>query len=228
MHADNAKIKVGDTLKVGDMDFEVVGLAAFVDYSALYESNTDTMFDALTFDVAMTTNEGFARIRANTVANYAFAYNNKPVDEYEEKDMSEHFLKSLITQTAVSDTEELEIKDYVPAYANQSMSFARNDIGKDKAMGGVLLYILTAVLAFIFAVTISTTLEQEASVIGTLRASGYTRGELLRYYMSAPLLIVIIASVIGNVLGYTVFKNTVADMYYSSYSLPAFETLWTP
>ena len=108
------------------------------------------------------------------------------------------------------------------------MSFARNDIGKDKAMGGVLLYILTAVLAFIFAVTISTTLEQEASVIGTLRASGYTRGELLRYYMSAPLLIVIIASVIGNVLGYTVFKNTVADMYYSSYSLPAFETLWTP
>ena len=228
MHADNAKIKVGDTLKVGDMDFEVVGLAAFVDYSALYESNTDTMFDALTFDVAMTTNEGFARIRANTVANYAFAYNNKPADEYEEKDMSEHFLKSLITQTAVSDTEELEIKDYVPAYANQSMSFARNDIGKDKAMGGVLLYILTAVLAFIFAVTISTTLEQEASVIGTLRASGYTRGELLRYYMSAPLLIVIIASVIGNVLGYTVFKNTVADMYYSSYSLPAFETLWTP
>ena len=228
MHADNAKIKVGDIIKAGNLDFEVVGLAAFVDYSALYESNTDTMFDALTFDVGMATNEGLARIRANTVANYAFTYNKKPADEYEEKEMSEHFLKSLITQTAVSDTEDLEIKDYVPAYVNQAMSFARNDIGKDKAMGGVLLYILTAVLAFIFAVTISTTLEQEASVIGTLRASGYTRGELLRYYMSAPLLIVVIASVIGNVLGYTVLKNTVADMYYSSYSLPGFETLWTP
>ncbi|MBP5578886.1 MAG: FtsX-like permease family protein [Ruminococcus sp.] len=228
MHADNAKINVGDTLTVGNTDFEVVGLAAFVDYSALYESNTDTMFDALTFDIGMTTNEGFERIRANTAANYAFTYNKKPADEYEEKEMSEHFLKSLITQTAVSDTDDLEIKDYVPAYANQAMSFARDDIGKDKAMGGVLLYILTAVLAFIFAVTISTTLEQEASVIGTLRASGYSRSELLRYYMSAPLLIVIISSVIGNVLGYTVFKNIVADMYYSSYSLPAFETIWTP
>ena len=228
MHADNANIKVGDRLSAGNAEFEVVGLAAFVDYSALYERNTDTMFDALTFDIGMTTDEGFERIRANTSANYAFTYNKKPADEFEEKEMSESFLKSLITQTAVSDTEDLEIKDFVPAYANQAMSFARNDIGKDKAMGGVLLYILTAVLAFIFAVTISTTLEQEASVIGTLRASGYTRGELLRYYMSAPLLIVIIASVIGNVLGYTLFKNIVTGMYYNTYSLPTYKTMWTP
>ena len=228
MHADNAGIKVGDRISVGNTDFEVAGLAAFEDYSALYESNTDTMFDAITFDVGMTTDEGFERIRANTCANYAFTYDRKPADEYEEKELSENFLKALITQTAVSDTEDMEIKDYVPAYANQALTFAEDDIGKDKAMGGVLLYILIAVLAFIFAVNISTALEQEASVIGTLRASGYTRGELLRYYMSAPLLIVIIAAVIGNVLGYTVFKKTVADMYYSSYSLPGFETVWTP
>ena len=228
MHADNADIKVGDTITVSDTDFEVTGLAAFVDYSALYESNTDTMFDALTFNVGMTTEEGFERIHAGLKANYAFTYDNKPADEYEEKEMSEHFLKALITQTAVSDTEELEIKDYVPAYANQALTFAENDMGKDMAMGGVLLYILTVVLAFIFAVTISAALEQESSVIGTLRASGYTRGELLRYYMSAPLLVVIIAAVIGNVLGYTLFKGIVVDMYYTTYSLPNYETLWTP
>lgn len=228
MHADNAKIKIGDTIFAGKTDFKVVGLAAFVDYSTLYESNTDTMFDALTFNVGMTTDEGFERIRANTCANYAFTYNSKPADEIEEKKLSENFLKALITQTAVSDTDDLKINDYVPAYANQALKFAENDIGHDKAIGGVLLYILTAVLAFIFAVTISTTLEQEASVIGTLRASGYTRGELLRYYMSAPLLIVIIAAVIGNILGYTVFKEIVAGMYYKSYSLPDFDTIWTP
>ncbi|SHM79438.1 ABC transporter permease [Ruminococcus flavefaciens] len=228
MHADNAKIKVGDRLSVGNAEFDVVGLAAFVDYSALYESNTDTMFDSMTFDIAMTTDAGFDRIRSNTRANYAYKYNKAPADEYEEKEMSDHFLKSLITQVAASDEEDLEIKDYVPAYANQAMSFAENDLGKDKAMGGVLLYILTAVLAFIFAVTISTTLEKEASVIGTLRASGYTKGELLRYYMSAPLIVVIIASIIGNVLGYTLFKDVIVDMYYNSYSLPTYKTIWTP
>lgn len=228
MHADNAKIKLGDKISAGNAEFEVVGLAAFVDYSALYESNTDTMFDSLTFDIAMTTDEGFERIRGNTRANYAYTYNKAPADEYEEKEMADHFLKALITQVAASDNEDLEIKDYVPAYANQAMTFAENDMGKDKAMGGVLLYILTAVLAFIFAVTISTTLEKESSVIGTLRASGYTKGELLRYYMSAPLMVVIIAAIIGNVLGYTLFKGVIVDMYYSSYSLPAYKTIWTP
>ena len=228
MHADNAEIKIGDTLCINSIEFEVVGLAAFVDYSTLYQNNTDTMFDALTFDIGMTTDKGFERINAKTAANYAFTYTTKPADEIEEKNMSESFLKSLITQTAVSDTEELEIEDFVPAYSNQAMTFAESDVGKDKVMGEVLLYILTAVLAFIFAVTISSTLEQESSVIGTLRASGYTRGELLRYYMSAPLLIVIFASIIGNILGYTIFKDVVASMYYRSYSLPGFDTLWTP
>ncbi len=227
MHADNAGIKTGDTIKVGSTSFTVSGLAAFSDYTTLYESNTDTMFDAISFDVAMTTDEGYRRISGNEHANYAFIYNNKPDGVNSEKVMSDNFLKALITQTAVSEN-KTEIKDYVPAYANHAITFAPDDMGSDKTMGGVLLYILTAVLAFIFAVTISSTLEKESSVIGTLRASGYTKGELLRYYMSAPLLVVIIASAVGNVLGYTAFKNVVVAMYRNSYSLPTYETLWTP
>jgi putative ABC transport system permease protein len=228
MHADNAKIKVGDTIKAGGADFEVVGLAYFADYSALYENNTDMMFDALTFNVGMTTDDGLERAGGDTEANYAFTYDRKPADEYEEKEMSENLLKALITQTAVSETEDLEIEDFVPAYANQALTFAENDMGKDKIMAEVLLYILTAVLAFIFAVNISATLENESSVIGTLRASGYSKGELLKYYMGAPLLIVLIAAGIGNILGYTVFKNIVVGMYYNTYSLPTYTTTWTP
>ncbi|MBQ8960018.1 MAG: FtsX-like permease family protein [Ruminococcus sp.] len=228
MHADNAGIKVGDTVYAGNADFQVVGLVSFVDYTTLYENNTDTMFDALTFNVSMVTDEGFGRIKANTRANYAYTYVNEPADEFAEKEMSDNFLKALITQVAVAEGGDLEIKDFVPAYLDHAISFAPDDMGSDKAMGGVLLYILIAVLAFIFAVTISTTLEQEASVIGTLRASGYTKGELLRYYMSAPLLVVIFAAIIGNILGYTVFKKVIVAMYYNSYSLPNYETLWTP
>ena len=228
MHADNAKIKVGDTLRAGNAEFTACGLAAFEDYSTLYESNTDTMFDALTFDVAMVTDEGFDRICSNTRANYAYTYDTAPADEFEEKELSDKFLKALITQVAVSENEDIEIEDFVPAYANQALNFAQNDLGSDKAMGGALLYILTAVLAFIFAVTISATLEKESTVIGTLRASGYTKGELLRYYMSAPLVIVIFAAIVGNVLGYTVFKDSVVNMYFQSYSLPQYTTLWTP
>lgn len=59
MHADNAGIKVGDTIYVGRADFTVSGLCGFSDYTTLFENNTDTIFDAITFDVGMTTDEGF-------------------------------------------------------------------------------------------------------------------------------------------------------------------------
>lgn len=227
MHADNNGIKVGDKLRAGSAEYTVVGLAGFVDYTTLYESNTDTMFDALTFNVGMTTDGGYSRLNAAEHANYAFSYRNKPSGVYEEKALSDNFLKVLITQTVAAEN-STEIKDYVPAYANHAITFAPDDMGSDEAMGGVLLYILIIVLAFIFAVTANTTLEKEASVIGTLRASGYTRAELVRYYMSAPVIVVIAAALVGNILGYTVFKYVVVSMYYNSYSLPTYETIWTP
>ena len=62
MHADNNGIKVGDVISVCGEDFTVSGLAAFSNYSTLHEKSTDMMFDALTFDVAMTTEEGWDRI----------------------------------------------------------------------------------------------------------------------------------------------------------------------
>jgi len=124
--------------------------------------------------------------------------------------------------------EEQRCQDYMPAYANPAIQFAGDDMGSDEAMGGVLLDILIVIIAFIFAVTISNTIAKEASAIGTLRASGYSRWELIRHYLSMPVIVTLAAAVAGNILGYSVFKKVVVSMYYNSYSLPAYETLWNP
>ena len=100
-------------------------------------------------------------------------------------------------------------------------------MGSDKAMIIVLLYIIIVIMAFVFGVTIKNTIFREANVIGTLRASGYTKGELLRHYMTAPMLVSLISAVTGNILGYTVFRTVCADMYYNSYSLPTYMTIWS-
>ena len=65
-----------------------------------------------------------------------------------------------------------------------------------------------------------------ASAIGTLRASGYTKSELVRHYVTLPVVVTLISSIIGNVLGYTLFKGVVVKMYYNSYSLPTYITRW--
>lgn len=132
---------------------------------------------------------------------------------------------AMVTQVVCADK---ELEDYMPRYANPAINFATDDMGSDKAMGGVLLDILIVIIAFIFAVTISNTIVKEASTIGTLRASGYTRGELVRHYISMPVIVTLLAACIGNILGYTVFKNVVVGMYYNSYSLPAYQTVWNP
>ncbi|MCM1087913.1 MAG: ABC transporter permease [Muribaculaceae bacterium] len=225
MHADNVGMKVGDSITVGGKSFRVVGLLAYVNYATLHEKSTDLIFDALKFDVAMVTEEGFDDLGKVVHYAYAWQYEKKPLDEKEEKKFSDDFLKALLTQVVTADG---ELADYMPGYANPAINFATDDMGSDEAMGGVLLDILIVIIAFIFAVTISNTITKEASVIGTLRASGYSRGELIRHYLFVPVLVTLFAAGVGNLLGYTVFKNVVVSMYYNSYSLPLYQTIWNP
>lgn len=225
MHADNVDMKVGDTIRVGGEKFEVVGLIAYVNYSTLHEKTTDLMFDAIKFDVAMVTDEGFDRLGESIHYAYAWKYKDAPADEKEEKALSDDFRKVLAAQTMLHGN---ELKDYVPSYGNPAINFATDDMGSDMSMGGVILDILIIIIAFIFGVTISNTISKESSTIGTLRASGYTRGELVRHYLSMPVIVTFLAAIVGNILGYTVFKNVVVGMYYNSYSLPTYETVWNP
>lgn len=225
MHADNVGVRVGDTVTVGGRPYRIVGLIAYVNYSTLHEKSTDFMFDALKFDVAMVTESGFDRLDGDVHYAYAWQYEEKPTGEKEEKKCADDFLKALLTQTVTADC---DLMDYMPAYANPAIHFATDDMGGDEAMGGVLLDILIVIIAFIFAVTISNTIAREASAIGTLRASGYSRTELIRHYLSMPVIVTLLAAAVGNGLGYSVFKNVVVSMYYNSYSLPIYETIWNP
>ncbi len=225
MHADNVGVKVGDRIIVGGKEWTVAGVLAYVNYFTLFEKSSDFMFDALKFNVAMVTEGGFKRLEGPIHYAYAWQYVNVPDNENEEKGFSDDFMKALLTQTVVN---ENEIKEYLPAYANQAIHFATDDMGSDEAMGGVLLDILIVIIAFIFAITISNTITKESKSIGTLRASGYTRGELILHYLATPVIVTLFAAAVGNLLGYTVFKNVVVSMYYNSYSLPAYETIWNP
>ena len=225
MHADNRNIKVGNTITVGGQTYKVVGLLAYVNYYTLHEKSTDFIFDSIKFDVAMMTEDGFERLNTGIHYAYAWQYLERPADEKEEKKFSDDFLKTLLQQTVVGSN---ELEDYMPAYANPAINFATEDMGSDRALGGVLLDILIVIIAFIFAVTISNTITKEASAIGTLRASGYTKGELIRHYLSVPIIVTLIAAAVGNILGYTLLKNVVVSMYYNSYSLPVYKTIWNP
>ena len=120
----------------------------------------------------------------------------------------------------------LEVTDLLPGYENQSINFAAEDMHGDEAAMIMFLYIVVVVLAFIVSVTTINTLSKEASVIGTLRASGYTKSEMIRHYMMLPLFAFAAGMIVGNLLGYTVMKQFMLDIYFKMYSLGEIETLW--
>ncbi len=119
------------------------------------------------------------------------------------------------------------IEDLVPRSGNQAIKFTGDDLGKDRVMIVTLLYIVIVIMAFVFGITVKSTIEKEAKAIGTLRASGYTRGEMLRHYVTLPLMLTLLAAVAGNVMGYTFMKKLCADMYLQSYSLLPYKTVWS-
>lgn len=129
-------------------------------------------------------------------------------------------------ENEIDKTSIISVDNYIPRYLNQAITFSIEDIGGDEAGTMVMCYMMIALIAFIFAVTISNTITAEAGVIGTLRASGYTKGELIRHYMVLPLVVTLFAAVVGNALGYTVMKEFCVNLYRSSYSLTDYVTVW--
>lgn len=219
MYADNNEIAVGDYIQAGEKKLLVTGYVALSDYSALFSDNSDMMFDSVKFGVGVMTEEGFQAFGDKRLHYcYSWKYDEKPEDEIAEKELSEDFMEALAGQAVIN--------AFVPGYLNQAIQFTGEDMGGDRVMMLMLLYILIVILAFVFSVTIHHTVAREASVIGTLRASGYTRGELIRHYLAIPLVVTFLAAILGNILGYTLFKDIVVSMYYGSYSLPAYETIW--
>ena len=219
MYAENNSLEIGDWVKSGERAFRITGLVALSDYSALFQNNNDTMFDSVKFGVAIVTDKDFEALnQVKLQYNYAWVYDKKPETEKKEKKMAEDLMEDM--------TGVVTLESFVPQFQNQSICFTGDDMGSDRAMMVMLLYIVMAILAFVFGITISNTIRKEAGVIGTLRASGYTRRELIIHYMSLPVVITLIGALVGNILGYTLLKQVCAGMYYGSYSLPTYVTVW--
>lgn len=218
MYADNNSLSIGDALKTNNTEYTITGLIALSNYSTMFQDNSSLMFDAIKFGVALVTPDEFNTFE-NVTYNYAWKYDDTSIVGSDEE---EDYSKGLMSEVS----NIVELKEYIPRYENQAITFTGEDMGGDGAMMIMFLYITVAIIAFVFAITTRDTIQKESLVIGTLRASGFTVSELVRHYMVMPLLVTFISAIVGNILGYTVLKDYCASMYYGSYSLPTYVTVW--
>lgn len=226
MYADNNSLNIGDKLTLHGKEYRICGLVALSDYSALFSSPSDMMFDSIKFGVAIVTADTFGTYPEDKLHYvYSWKYAERPADNTEAKSLSEDFLEKLSEEAPKYMN---AVTGYIPEYTNQAIIFTGDDIKGDTAFVQMFLYIIVVIIAFIFAITTSNTIAKEAGVIGTLRATGYTKWEIVRHYLTLPMLVVFAGAVVGNILGYTALKDYAASAYYGSYSLPTYVTLWNP
>lgn len=221
VYAKNNDLKIGNTLKVDDRTLKIVGLVALSDYSALYQNNNEFMFDSIKFGVGVVSDNCFEDLGKGIIHySYSWKYDDPPKERESKEavDKADDLMKVINSKA--------ELKDFIPGCSSNAINFSGDDIGGDRIMIIVMMYILIVVIAFVFGIITSNTISKDANVIGTLRASGYTKGELVRHYMTAPMLVLLIAAIIGNILGYTFFKNVWAEQYLGSYSLTSYKTIW--
>ena len=221
LYAKNHDLEIGDKFGVAGKDLTISGIVALSDYSTLYQNASDMMFDNDKFGVGVMTDAGFAALRENHLHyNYSWSYDTAPEDDAEAKNMAEDLMPIL--------AENGMLTNFLPEYLNQAIIFAGDDMGGDMSMILAFLYIVIVILAFVFSITISNNITREANVIGTLRASGYSRGEMVRHYLIMPMLVLLVAAVVGNVLGYTWLEQIFANQYLASYGLTTYEVLLNP
>lgn len=220
----NNGIVLGDNLQLYNQLYEIVGVVALPDYSAAYQNNNDLMFDSSLFGVGVLSEGGFEKLGdLHKKYCYAWEYNTPPKDEDAQRELFDDLMPA-IYKACINESIDLDIM--IPEYGNRSIHFAGDDMGSDRPMMTILLYILVAIMAFVFAVTINHTVAREATVIGTLRASGYTKMELFSHYIACPILVTVLSAILGNVLGYTVFVGIARDMYLGSYALTTYVSYW--
>ena len=221
--AQNNGVRVGDAITLNGRSFTVCGIMTTPDNQALFQNNSDFTVNTLTFGVAEVSDAGFAALRAGgqqPTFTYSFTFRNPDLTLAERTDAEKDMVRALADADAT-------VNDLTDAASNQGIGYAADDVSGDSTMWSVLLYIIIAIMAFVFVVLTSGTIEEESAIIGTLLASGYRRRELVAHYLALPCAVGVAAAVVGNVAGFTLMSEPMRNLYYGSYSLPPYYATWS-
>ena len=118
------------------------------------------------------------------------------------------------------------LRSFVTAQNNPRIGGAADDVVINKYASIVAGVIIMALLTYVISVFVVHNIDSEQSVIGTLYALGVRRNELTRYYLLLPVIVALLAGVIGTVLGYSAIgvPTQTADTY-AYFSVPSLSTV---
>lgn len=176
-------IKIGDKLKIYDMEFKVTGFFALPDYMYAIKSETDLISDPKAFGIAVISKESADKI-GRGYDFYNIKYNSEKSSEIKE------YLAENNGIIFWQDKEE-----------NTRFTIVDGKLNAAIDMGIKLPIIIIILTCLLLAVVIWRMIKSEFIQIGTLYALGYKKIEILKHYIMYPTIIALTGGIIGTLLG---------------------------
>ncbi|WP_410076304.1 ABC transporter permease, partial [Anaerostipes sp.] len=101
------------------------------------------------------------------------------------------------------DMETSNLTQFLKADDNTRIGAAANDQVINKFAGMVAGVIIMILFTYVISVFVIHGIEKESSIIGTLYALGVTKKQLLKYYLTVPVIVTFFAGLVGMVVGYS-------------------------
>lgn len=236
MYAKNHNISVGDPIYIGARQFSVSGIGCLPDYGYVKQNSSDVAPND-EFGIAVLTESAFNKMAS--VNNLIYHYTFKLGEGCTIRDLKDKLKKLKFDISSVKDTyiraqiekgivpDTVNISAFEDAKYNIRINDAIDDAQISKISALIMGVILLILLVYMLAIFSSGNIEQERSVIGTLYALGYSRKEILRHYISVPMIISCVGALLGMISGF-MMTDTMSASSASLYSIPNIRHVYPP
>lgn len=109
------------------------------------------------------------------------------------------------------------LKQHVTNEDNPRINASANDIQINKNGAMIAGAIVLMLLAYVLSAFATNSIESERRIIGTLYSMGFVKHELLRNYVTLPVVVSTLGGIVGTIIGFANMDSQVADnsVYFS-------------
>lgn len=203
-YAKTHQLDLNSEIQIDGDSYKVVGYMTIPDYTYPLKSENELLRNPNTFGIGVISKHDMESL------NKGFTFYSVKFHEENEKEFKEYL------------NENNYIIHWVNKKDNNRITFIEHDIDTIIMVGKYLPIVILLLTIILVTIILWRLLKNEYVEIGTLYALGYRKKEILRHYLSYPVIISLIGSILGLIAG-ILLVSPVLKMYALFYNLPVID-----
>lgn len=222
--AKSQNLEIGDSYKIGDEEYKIVGFTYASDYIYPLISFSTPIFDEEENNIIFVTQEAYKKINGIDDNTYAIRFHEGVNRKFEfemtttENEATISLKEDPMTYMIENETDTLMVSvntiTRIGRIGALQLEFASN-----RLFAQYFLYLLLAIAVIIIMIITKKRIEDERLQIGVLKSLGYSKYSIALSYLVYPILGSIIGGILGFLIG-SVLNGPLTNLFLSFYNVP--------